>query len=42
MEEWTYVMPHSSSAARNEQGPVCLRIDNCRRCPMALGGLAPR
>lgn len=42
MEEWTYVMPYSSSAARNEQWPVCLRIEHCRRCPMGLGGLAPR
>ncbi len=35
-------MPYSNSAARNEPLPAYLRIYNCRRCHMALGGLNPQ
>ncbi|WP_259725201.1 hypothetical protein [Synechococcus sp. CS-1332] len=42
LEEWAYVMPYSTSAARNERLPAYLRIDNGRRCHMALGGLTPQ
>ena len=42
LEEWAYVMPYGSSAARNDLLPVYLRIYNGRRCHMALGGLTPQ
>jgi hypothetical protein len=42
LEEWAYVMPYDSSAARNDLLPVDLRIYNGRRCHMALGGLTPQ
>ncbi|MGB5135794.1 MAG: integrase core domain-containing protein, partial [Prochlorococcaceae cyanobacterium] len=42
LEEWAYVMPYSTSAARNELLPAYLRIYNGRRCHMALGELTPQ
>ena len=42
LEEWAYVMRYRNSAARNELLPAYLRIYNCRRCHMALGGLTPQ
>lgn len=41
LEEWAYVMSFITSAARNELLPAYLRIDNGRRCHIALGGLIP-
>jgi transposase len=42
LEEWAYVMPYDTSAARNDLLQAYLRIYNGRRCHMALGGLTPR
>ena len=42
LEEWAYVMPYSTSAARKDLLPAYLRIYNGRRCYMALGGLTPQ
>ena len=42
LEERAYGMPYGSSTARNELGSAYVRIDNGRRCPMALGGLTPQ
>ena len=38
-EEWAYVMPCSTSAARNQLLQAYLRIHNGLRCHMVLGGL---
>jgi transposase InsO family protein len=42
LEEWAYVLPYSTSAARNELLPAYLLIYNGRRCHMALRGLTPQ
>jgi transposase InsO family protein len=42
LEEWAYVMPYGTSVAKSTLLPTYLRIDNGRRCHMALGGLTPQ
>jgi hypothetical protein len=42
LEEWAYVMPYSTSAARHELLPAYLGICNGPSCHMALGGPTPR
>jgi hypothetical protein len=42
LEEWAYVMPNGTTAARKDLLPAYLRIYNGRRCHMALGGLTPQ
>ncbi|MGB7564652.1 MAG: integrase core domain-containing protein [Prochlorococcaceae cyanobacterium] len=42
LEEWAYVMPYGTSAARNELLPAYLWIYNGRRCRMGQGGFTPQ